>query len=165
MKTIINLLLFSILLVITSCGKKIDCLPQDLSIAFTQYDTLNSDTIILKAYIKESNFSTLFSSDTIYLKDTLNQNYITTIRNDSAFIKYIFMLGNHQESNGYLNIKYDWKIITKQNIYNLTDFKYTITTKRCGLFECFPCFEPITQLKLNTIIITPNESGLLYLNY
>jgi len=150
---------------ITSCGKKIDCLPSAISITFTEYDTLESDTIIITSYSKENNFNTSHSIDTIYLKNTLNQNYSTSITNDTASIIYMFIPGNNSEANGYLNSTHNWVIITKNNTYTLTDFKYETITKRCGLFECFPCYVPINELKLNNSVVTPNEQGLLYLKF
>jgi len=47
----------------------------------------------------------------------------------------------------------------------LTDFKYTPLTSRCGIFECSPCFVPITQFKLNNTIVIPKERGLFFVDY
>ena len=165
MNLVIKSLLIFVLLLSTSCGKDNECLPSGLAIAFTNYDTTFSDTVILKAYIKENNFNSLFSVDTLYLKDTLNQKYSTSIINDTAYINYMIMKGNDSEMDGYLNQNYDWKIITKNNTYNLTDFKYTPLTSRCGIFECPPCFVPITHFKLNNTIIVPKERGLFFVDY
>ena len=153
------------LLLLSSCCKEYDCNPQKLILSIKGVDTLNTDTLLIQTYTKGGDFTQLIKTDTIILADSTIENmpFEVTMYSDTAVIR------NYSSYNQYGIVSYesDWKLITKNNTYLITDIAIKEEVGCCGgilSIDCKKnCVSPITTYKLNGAVQTVNPD--LYYNY
>lgn len=121
---------------LSSCFKTYECPPARINVTLTGYDSLSIDTVILKEYTSDNNFTNLLNSDTIIVQYLDNWKVENNIQ---------FRLFER------ININSDWEIKTSNNNYKINAFSYVKKTIRRTAFGCIErnCVSPINQCYIN----------------
>lgn len=140
----------SLFFFLISCKKTINCTDPYIDLAFISIPATNIDTIILRKYALDNNFSTLL--DTIVLIENMNSSiiYLNSTR-DTAIIRPV-----HPELK--IISGFDWQIFipSTQQTFAITNIKTQNRTLDCATFNtnCY-CYNDIIRIWLDNKDIMP----------
>ena len=140
--TIAVLIICSIL---SSCVKG-HCGKATFTLGLIAFSNSESDTIILKRFIKSTNFST--EKDSIFI-DTLNTQFLKY--SDTTIVYY-----HSPEGLQLLSDEYDYEIYFPKlnNFYRLTDITYTYQYQPSG--EKISCYGKLDSYKIDGQLKNPS---------
>lgn len=161
---------FVLILLLTalfSCAKTVDCKSGGLNIAITDLNTNDDDTVIIRTYVKESDFTNLISyREYLFLASMDSVNGVingTTIilqGNTSSFHS------SDKNNTGFLHSDYDYEIQIKNKSYKIAAMQTNKKTKKCGgllSLDCPDCYNPVVSFKINSIQKQINDNEIFYL--
>jgi hypothetical protein len=143
----------------TSCHRKRVCPNGGMKLGFTAFDSISVDTVIVKSYKLNTNFTEFVDSTIIVVQ----KDCYLTDPNETIYIKY----GNieNDEDDGFIETRYDLEIITPNHNYKITKFSVDIKIEKVGLIS-----EPIHMSKsriseyyLNEVQTINQPGNTLYL--
>jgi hypothetical protein len=122
-----------------------------MSLSITNVNSFDSDTIYIKSYQKNSDFTSIIDSSLIVLTDSnIIDQYYVEFNSDTAYI-----IGKLQYGH-VIDYERDWRIKTKNNTYNIENITIKKEKGCCGgllSLECKKdCISRIVSFKLNGII-------------
>lgn len=133
-----------------SCCKEVSCEMGGLDLMITNLSPNAVDTINIKTFKKNSNFSTLIADYNIYFDQDTNSVLLQNYRS-----KY--------PVPGYLLGDYDYQIVTKNHVYEIREMIDSPTSTRYCRHHLVwaTCYTVITELQKNGVAFHTN--GLDYL--
>lgn len=155
-----------ILLSLNSCAKETECKTGGLNIALTELKPGEDDTIILRTFVKGSNFSDQLKETQLLYPDAMdaqNQIFGDTLLLNGYEVKFH---DSDKNNTGFLSAEYDYEIITKNHSYFFSKLSTLAKTRKCGgllSLECPDCFSPVVAFVLNQQNKITGENKLVYL--
>lgn len=145
------LILVSSFLVFSSCCKKVSCEAGGIDLMISNLSPNEADTLLIIKYTKNSNFDSQLEQST-FIYDSNEETAII----DLGQSKY--------PDPGYLSPLFDYKVITKNHVYEIDSILDETREQSCCDFNfiCRPCFTNVVQLRLNgNQLFTTNQEFLL----
>lgn len=158
MKTTIYIcILFSLLM--TSCHRKRVCPNGGMKLGFTAFDSLSVDTVIVKSYQLNTNFTEFVDSTIIVVQKDC---YLPDPK-ETIYIKY--GSADNDEDDGFIETRYDIEIITPNHNYKINKFAVDVKTERVGIFgePIHRTKSPISEYYLNDVQTINQPGNTLYL--
>lgn len=138
--------------VLISCAREKTCKLGGLNIAITNLTLSENDTLTFERYKKNGAFDELLGSYQFTVSDTANL-YPALVGNT------LFLSGQDEQFNapetantGYLSAYYDYRVITKNHVYEFKSLETKKNTKKCGgifSLECPDCYSPVLYFIVN----------------
>ena len=125
----------------TSCGK-CDCIDENISPNFINYDSLETDTIIIRKYAKNTNFTALI--DTAFFDD--KSSFRIKLHDDT--LSFPYHVGNFS-----ISVNYDWIFFLPSinRAIRISDIVSEKTSMPCGTGKV-QCVNPIESLNIYGLI-------------
>ena len=164
---ILILIVFIGTVLITSCNRTVPCSNQFVTPAFIGFNPSDLDTLIVREYKKDDNFSNLLDT-AIIITDT------AILKSSSSNDTTVVLLNQISGEEKYIFPDHDWQVyIPAQNItVSMSNFVSSQTDEKCVLGGdlCPTCWNPINSFLQNGQQIIPQYStikyyGSLYLTY
>jgi hypothetical protein len=147
------LFMFILGILISSCGKKCICEPEQVIPAFVSYNQSEVDTILVKRFQKNTNFTEAYDEFLLH-----SGNAVISVVGDTTFFipqKIDFRLQHHRWDFLLVN-PFDGRRVA------ISDIEIEQKETRCGgLFglDPQPCISPITGFKKDGVAVTPDPMG------
>ena len=158
MKRIVPLT-FIILFLFTSCSTNVPCPNQFITPAFIGFTLTDLDTVIVRKYQKNDNFSYLLDTS-IVISDT---NFLKSLSSNDTTI---LLLNGIYLDGKYLFTDHDWQIFipARNMIVSLSNFDSPQTDKKCtfGGDLCPTCWNSINSFLQNGQQVTPQYDSIKY---
>ena len=144
------LIIFIVAALISSCGKKCLCEPEQVIPAFVSYNPGEVDTIVVKRFQKRTNFTEKYDEFLLH-----SGNAVISSNGDTTFIN-----PQNVGVRQWLN-KWDMQIINPFDgkTVAISDIEIDQQETHCGgifSMDPQPCFSPITGFKKDGVAVTPD---------
>ena len=138
----VSLLAFFCIVILTSCSRTVPCINNWVTPGFVGFSFSDLDTLIVREYKKDDNFSTLLDT-ALFVTDSTILSAGTS--NDTTIIELNHIVGEEK----YLFPDHDWQIYipAKNMLVSISNFDSPQNEHKCvlGGDMCPPCVNPINS--------------------
>jgi hypothetical protein len=148
------LIIFILGILISSCGKKCICEPEQVIPAFVSYNQSEVDTILVKRFQKNTNFTEAYDEFLLHSGNAV----ISVVGDTTFFIPQQFVYRLQQRWDLQLVNPFDGRTV------NISDIEIEQKETTCGGIGIFsmdpqPCISPITGFKKDGVAVTFDPMG------
>ncbi len=146
--------LIIVLLIVSSCSREYQCEDTSITPVFLKYQPADIDTLIIRKYILNSNFSN--QTDSVIIRFGYSGYYIT--HNDTTIVQ---LFGERLK----IESGFDWQIYipSKNKVINISEINSPKTSGKCntGFFSklACACVNPIISCKKDNQPFVFNDFG------
>ena len=146
------LIIFILATLISSCGKKCLCEPEQVIPTFVSYNQSEVDTILVKRFQKGTHFTEAYDEFLLH-----SGNAVISVVGDTTFFipeQIVFRLQNRWDVQ--LVNPFDGKTVA------IADIEIEQRETHCGgifSMDPQPCISPITGFKKDGVAVTPDPMG------